>query len=327
MAKQKKQTKKKGAKAQKNQALRVMRGGGPTEAGTHALTVAAPALKHAQMMCNPFNPRLSTGCRYPDGNAGFTVTSQVRGIYPFPVTTASGAAWACFVANYPYNFVTGTLSAGTWTTGTAASAFTNAFTTTLAASPNEFRVVCAGIILRNTQSAMNAQGTVLISKIPQGISPGGGTWTSGSLFGDSIMKPIHAGMEICVLFKPSGVDFSAFHKANSVALETDNWDAISVEIIGGGNALIQLEVEYIMNLEHATYSSNQGYQAIAQQSVDLPLARNISKSVWSKVGSVIEGGVEFATKKLGQLAISAVAARFGGPKAGMSAYAAIRDVD
>lgn len=266
-------------------------------------------------MCNPFNPN-TQGCKYPDGQAGFTIPIQVRGLMSLStVSTTGGCAWA-FGAGFPYN--TAGSGGAPYTFANGSATFPNATLTAILANGGTLRPVCGGIIIRSQQSAMNAQGTVIITKVPAGV-PNGTVWSSGVIYGDARTYPLVAGMEVCVLLKPQGPVAYDFQPVNTSAFEARDWDNILVEVMGATAtaATPVLEIEYLCNYEVIPAAANVAYQQLASPTKDNPLARHVTKSVWDRVGSFIAGGVDKVTDRLSKLAVeaagSAVGAMIGGP--------------
>lgn len=278
---------------------RAMRGGGQFQAGSQLAVIASNAKSHLTM-CNPFDARKSLGCRYPDGNASMSLPIQIRGIDAISTIAASANALAIYGLGYPYNRILGTALGATWTlAGTATAAIANSTLTTLIANGGTLRPVCAGLIIRCSQSAMNASGTVVISKIPGQVVAGSTSFPHASMYGEVRAFPIYAGMEVCVLFKPEGADAFNFGPVNTAAGFENPWDYIAIEIISGsGTATAVLSVEYISNVEVCFNSDNIAYEMFSRPTVENPLVVSTVKKVWSSIGSVIEGGVQVASRLL-----------------------------
>jgi hypothetical protein len=235
----------------------------------------------------------SVGCKYPDGEGNATIALQNRGLY----TLASGAAgntFEVFSAGYPYNGLgVGSFSSPTYTmTGTSSSLFSQALLNTLITSGGSaYRPVCGGMIFRSMQSAMNASGTLILSKLPYGL-PESGTWTSGTLLGDTKTFPITAGMSVSVLFTPMGTTAFEFVSANTTTTYSSGvaWDSIGVEITGATASANILECEYIVNHEVSVSSTEYGYQLLATKSKSNPRAIEITRAATAALPSTIIKG-------------------------------------
>lgn len=276
-------------------------------------------------MCNPFSPK-SLGCRIPDGNSELVIPAQIRGLTAL-ATNANGALMSIFTTGVPYNQLVGTaLTGGHWTFAAAYnSAFQNSVVNSILGVPANngslYRPVCGGIIIRCVQSAMNASGTLVISKIPK-VPNVASDLVSGNMYGDVKAVPIVAGMEVPVLFKPIGATSSQFIQQNENNQGQPNyWDAISVEVIGGTVGAAVLEIEYVVNVELVPMAGQMAYQWLALKSDTNPIVVAATKKVWSLADSIFTKGVDYASNQLGRLARGAIAGLIGGPVASRLAIA------
>lgn len=281
--------------------------------------VVKSKLEMLKTMCNPFNTA-SLGCKYPDGQVGYTIPIQVRGMN-IPPTLAGGNGFYCFGTGYPCNYIQAFQYtapnydlqvnwSATYINNTLGAMITNGCT---------LRPVCGGIVIRCIQSAMNAQGTLIVSKFPEYIAANS-QYTSAGMYGEVKLYPITAGMEVCVLFKPTGVDAHKFSGLNTGTTESAyQWDYIGVEVVGASASTSVLEFEYIVNYEVAVNAASQSYSAFATKSKTDTVLTTATRSIWTEASSIIEGGVEAAGRYLGRFARSAVAGLIGGPEMGMLA--------
>lgn len=316
------------AKGKKQQKKKSSGGGSKGKGANSMAKMSRPvSSRHAAMqlhresshlaMCNPFSHK-TIGCKYPDGGASLSLPVQVRGLYAEGVT-AAGVNCFAISPQYGYNVLGATITSTTWTFAASASqVFNNTLMTTLAGAGAQFRPVCAGIVIRSTQSAMNAQGTIILTKVGSGVAPGS-TWAQGQLQAEAATYPITAGMQICVLFKPVGPMAYDYHGMNSVNFEAFDWDQVVIELIGCVASSTPLEIEFICNYEVQVNASTMGYGQLARPTNDNPVARAVTKSTWSKIGSFIEGGVEYATKKIMDVAAATAVGMIAGPEGGVAA--------
>ncbi len=225
------------------------------------LTRRAQGLEKVCSLSDPFCV-VAKGAKWPDGNGASSMVGQVRG----HITVNSDAAGAALVHVTPalnYTFISGTLVAGTWTT--SATLFATPGIAAITTYLNEYRLVTAGIVIRNVPAALVAQGFVQVTRM--GRFPGVSTTIgAGESYGVSTSThPITTGMEIPVIFRPLGNEARNFLAPNTSNTVIPNyWDTIKIELIGGpaSNAYC-LDIEVIYNLEFTLNSSYVTLQSYA----------------------------------------------------------------
>lgn len=286
--------KKKGKK--KNQALAVERGMRGNQSGLQSMQRIQSMQKKATKgtFAHLFDMLLpgSAGCKFPDGTGNGTLSIPNRALYTF-TSGSGGNSVLSITAGYPYNVLgVGSFSNPNYTMqASAGEVFNQALLTTLITTGNStYRPVCGGMIIRCVQNAMTAQGTLIVSKLPNAI-PESATFTSGTILGDAATFPITAGMEVAVLFKPNGIAAYDFVAQNTAATYGSgvNWDSIFIEITGCTASVPILEIEYLVNLEISVSNSDFGYQVLATKSPANPRAVDITHEVMQAVPSIIKG--------------------------------------
>jgi hypothetical protein len=171
-----------------------------------------------------------------------------------------------------------------------------------------YRVVTAGVIIRNMLPALTASGYVIINRL--GSAPAlSATVTNGNTYAvDSATHPLVAGMEIPVIFRPSGSGSRAFQAQNTSGSQlTGEWDFLSIEVVGAPiNTASVLDIEFVYNLEFELLNTYNSLQAILPSSAPSSgLTRQIADSASKAVGSLAHTSVN---------AFTAAAARYIGSK-------------
>lgn len=189
------------------------------------------------------------GAPWPDGNgfaAGpYAIRNHVQ------VSSLSNGGALTYIT--PINVPACTLLAGTWTgtqyttdatyTSIPGYNFSTYFTT--------YRVVTAGIVIRNLSSVMNTQGYLIISRLtaPPTFST---NVAPGVVINPQVLTyPIVPGMEIPVLHRPIGADsrnFVVFSSASTQIVDP-HWDIIKIEVVGAAASAVCIDIEIYYNYE------------------------------------------------------------------------------
>jgi hypothetical protein len=262
----------------------------PTKVQTHPMV---PRGVHEKVcaITDPFCAN-ARGARYPDGAGGNTLTFQVRAHVSL-ATLSVGGTVAYFLGSLPYSYIqAASYSAGNYTLNTTYTQTTQA--QTWAAYLGTYRLTTAGIIIRNVLPALTAQGYIIVSKetTPPPVSS---VIAAGDVYGNEVeTRPLFAGQEVSVMFKPVGSIARTFSGGNSSTTTNTGWDNIKIEVSGGPASTTVLDVEILYNVEFQLNLSNEGlHQFIANQNAaPAQHAIEASNNVISKMGSIVTGGVE-----------------------------------
>jgi hypothetical protein len=313
--------KKKGNKRQKKAKKAKMTSGmsmNPSKVPKPAATVPYKHMDMLNSMCSPWSPE-SLGCKYPDGITSTSIPVQNRALVSVATLAASSGPMNAYVftMGLPYGYVYCAAPATTATTWTFAATYFENTTASLADtlvknSGFTYRPVCGGIVIRSVQNAMTAQGTVIVSKLS--IPPAtGSTMAVGNILGDAKTYALTAGMEIPVLFKPSGINAYNFQPGNTSTTPISNWDCIMVEFTGcSGSSIIVASIEAIVNYEILAPSGQTQYNLISTPTPpNNPVVRNAVSHAYNKTSSIFDKGVEFAENKLASLAEEALSDIWG----------------
>lgn len=247
-------------------------------------------------MCNPFSDA-AHGCKYPDGTASSSIAMQGHGFATLGVN-AQGTGIVQFITNMPTAYVASTTLTGTtpmWNfSGSAWQKVSNALVDQLINVDGGFyRINCAGIVIRCSQNAMQAQGSMIISRTPWQVALATDQWLPGNMTSTSTkVVPIVAGAEYVVLFQPQGQGARNF-TSSSMTGQLPYWDTIVVEMQGATpSATNVITVEYCYNMEIAPRTKDQSYFEFATKSPPAnPFMTTLISGVTSTMNDVFEGGL------------------------------------
>jgi hypothetical protein len=189
--------------------------------------------------------------RWPDGNGNGTIPVTFRSHQAITAFANGGALVYSNPTGFPYSLYTASsYSAGSYTVSTTGSSVSGPFDVYAAFST--FRVVSAGIIIRNLATVMNTSGYLIISRPTSLNVLGGSEVTGNSMLFKNITIPISPGMEIPLIHCPVGNEsrnFIAFPAAATTNIVDAAWDGIRIELVGCGVSSIAIDIEFVYRLE------------------------------------------------------------------------------
>lgn len=270
---------------------------------------------------DPFCPH-AKGARWPDGNGSNTLTYQARGLLNL-VTTVDGASLSYLGATLPFNSLPpGAYGAPTFTMN---AAFQRAGTNSnWQAYASTYRVVTAGIIIRNILPAMTAQGILVITRMTTFPSLGASVTTGLLNQGEVYTVPITAGMEIPLLFSPVGIDARDFKSQNINTTINDGWNVYKIEVIGSVASASVITIELVYNIEFTLIENYADMSTLSTVENPISIASTtIATKLTNSIGTVIYNGASKFSSLIATKAAQALGTYFGGPAGGMAAGGAM----
>jgi len=285
-----------------------------------------PSTAMVEMVCSLSDPfcQHAKGSKWPDGFGEATMTAQLRG-HQTMITNSSGNDIRYISPTIQYGIMTAASYTNPNFTLTANYSATAGYNIV---SPyiNTYRVVSAGIIVRNICPALTAGGYIILTR--QASMPAPSILVaSGSVQGvDSATHSICAGMEVPIIFRELGTSSRTFVApgVTSTTYTPNGWDVVSIEIAGAPASTNMLDIEYVYNIEFTLLPANVGLQQFLPVSgPSNSMAANVANKVSSTLSSLAYHGVEH----FGKVAVSAIVAKLAGPKAGSMTYQALGNGD
>jgi hypothetical protein len=246
---------------------------------------------HVAAVCSvtdPFCPA-SKNSKWPDGTSGNTLTEQFRGntvLACFP----GGKNVFAFAPNAPFGYIAGSAEAGNdITLGAAYQTYRGG--SMLATYGDKVRVVSAGCVVRCIAAATTAQGIVTFGTAPPPLVNQVVT-TGQELYQEVAIRAIQPGMEFSWIATPKGTGARDF-QAQSTSTSVDNdWNALWIEISGGGVSQNLLNIEWFINVEFDAKVTSRALTQIAKPNpAKSSTAEQATSHVHKSIGSFIEGGV------------------------------------
>jgi hypothetical protein len=245
------------------------------------------------------------GVRFPDGTSTGTLAMQIRTVLTLGTgTTANGAQGrSVFVFGgqlpYAYNF-SATIAGGPPAVYTWSAAYLDATTgTSFTSYAAKYRIVSWGIVLRSIVNATVAAGYITVRRyndmpaVATTIAPGSMSGTEVKTF------PLTAGMQVCVSGEKMGVDADRFQTVNTTTTENPGWGCIVVEQVGTAttDSATPMTVEVYYNVELTIKEDQPGLNQFLPPATPKNVAAITGQTkVANKVSTIIEGGVQTATK-------------------------------
>jgi len=278
-----------------------------------------------QKVCSitdPFCPG-AKGMKYPDGQGGNTLAMQLRGHYS-PLTDATGNVFISIHAALWNNLiVTNTLSSGNYigsATGAPYASTTQSYSSTFVVGNQpvflgNYRVVSAGVILRNLLSANTAQGYCIVQKRSTPLLGAAFTYPSGDMNGTEVETfSLAAGAEMCMVFKPQGTESRVFQApvpSNQAALTSvlpnTGWDYITIDAQGCPVSSSPIDVEYVYNIEFTIVNTQDALaQLIPKEAPSNPKMIAASTHVVSTAGSLFKDTASNIGSKMEKYAANAL---------------------
>lgn len=262
------------------------------------------------------------GMRWIDGASFGTVPYRVRNHLAI-ATSATGSALVEFNPQYLAACqLTFAWAGSNYTAGSNYGSVTGS--TNLAATFTQFRVVTAGIIIRNLSSVMLTSGYLIISRsstptllAATGIPAGQVNFTS------VLTVPVTPAMEIPVIHMPLGTqarDFIGFLPTATTQWTDQCWDTIRIELVGGNQNAVVLDIEVIYNYEFTLPDGSilsQGLPAkIDFSAKDIEIATRTANSLGDRVWNSVKEVGKFVADAAKEAGIAVAVSRFGGAGAG-----------
>lgn len=201
-------------------------------------------------VCGQTDPFCShaLGARIPDGNAGRSLTFQVRGNQVVS-TNAAGAGGCLLVAEFPYNsnLLVGTANTTTLTFPPTLVQFPAA--SAFSASVGNWRCVSFGVKVSSILNATNNSGYIVIAStatVPSTVT------VPDMEYDDAVMIPLNNFKGITWISKRlSNYNLYAALGGNSVSypFTSDNYTKCVVTMIGQANVTAAVLIEFVANYE------------------------------------------------------------------------------
>lgn len=223
-----------------------------------------------QKICSLTDPfcEHAKGAKWPDGNGASTMVAQVRGHISVP-TSANGRALVHVSPEFAYSFTSATDTGANFTI--SATTFATPGNAPLSTYLNEYRIVSAGLVIRNMPTAFTTQGFIQVTRMARFPVLGSTVGYSESYGVCTSSHSLTAGMEVPVVFRPIGVESRSLVAPSASNTVIPNfWDTIKIEIIGGPLSYTYcLDLELILNLEFTlnfNYVTLQSYAPVTAPS-------------------------------------------------------------
>jgi hypothetical protein len=243
----------------------------PNKSSTTSRTTGKATIRNAvEALCAITDPfcNHAQGVRWPDGNGNNSIPITSR-VHLTMTTFTNGGALTYF---NPYGFPYGVLTAATYAAGsyTLNTIYTSAsgpinFSTTF----STYRVVSAGIIIRNLMTVMNTSGYIIISRPNYAGTLGGVEPVGYDTLYKTMIVPITPGMEFQQIFLPVGIEARSFiplNNSSNTQLADPSWDNLRVEIVGAQVSTVALDIEFVVRLEVTpTFLSSANNSILFQQ--------------------------------------------------------------
>jgi hypothetical protein len=287
-------------------------------------------LKQICAITDPFCDH-ALGSKWPDMNTLRSLPYTVRGFQTITLD-ASGNGCALFCPVWLGGVATGTVT-GTTCGFTGNLGYWPGIT---GITPGQVRLVSGGLTIANTGAPMTSGGVLVVASVAGGESVNLASIDMGSYLQQEIRsRPFAACINApaaCV-FRPGGTISRQFNNTiapQSVsAANTWDWNSFCVMVQGGVANGAVVRVEFFLHFE-LTFPKGDAFNLmltpaapnntfLQQAAADITSSiQTVAVDTAKQVGSNV---MKKALKTVGKLAISAVAARFGGAGAATSAYA------
>lgn len=256
--------------------------------------VKEPPAKAVGTVCGITDPFCyhAKGASWPDGTGQAAMPAYVRGHTPL-TPTAAGGILSFYTPAISYCSLDTVAAGANFTTGTTYGATPGGGVVNTYAQ--SYRVVSAGIVIRNVAPALTTQGYVIVNRLAE-FPNGALAITAGNVYGsDTRTYPMKAGLEIPIIFRPLGSSsraFKAINSTNTVKPDAD-YDIISVELVGGPASGVALDIEWFICCEFTlTQVYNNLNQFIPTSAPSHPLFRTVADKVSEEMSAVAVEGME-----------------------------------
>lgn len=260
-----------------------------------------------EMVCGLTDPfcKAAKGARWPDGLGQDAMTGQVRG-HQSLVTYGNGTQLGFYTPSISYNNMLAS-AANPFAMPAALSATPGGQAVT--AYSSTYRIVSAGIIIRNIASAFTTAGFIIVTRHPK-LPAFSANIIAGSVYGTTASThSLHAGMEVPLIFKEIGTNSRTFQNANTTTVQPDNgWDVIGIEIVGAPVSLVMLDIELVVNVEFTLTETNIGLSQLTTNiSPDEPQLARAANQVSTELSTMAWNGLD----QFGAAAIRAIKSKLG----------------
>jgi len=169
--------------------------------------------------------------------------------------------------------------------------------TAVSSYANTYRIVTAGIIVRNVAPALTAQGYIIVTRGGSGMFPAlSGTKSEGNVYGtESATHALSAGMEIPIIFRPVGTAARSFRDlgTGSTAQPDGGFDVISLELVGCPTSGTSIDIEFVYNIKFTLTSANEGLaQLLPVSSPTHPLVATVANKASLALGDLAYNGLK-----------------------------------
>lgn len=251
------------------------------------------------------------GSKWPDGNGSSSLPFQLRGHFQYN-TLASGNSIFYITPSLNYSLLGAVSYSGPNYTMATSLINNPGMPTGVLNLISEYRIVTAGVVLRNLPSAMNTSGFITITRMSSQPNAGA-TVPSGGVYGvQSVTHPLQAGMEVPVIFRSLGNVARDFLPTTLVSgsnpSQSAGWDTIQVEILGGLASTATLDIEFVYNVEIQLTTANEFIQSIVP--VTAPSSPTIVKMA-DKAAIPLADLAHKSVQSFGKTAVKLIGSFFG----------------
>ena len=256
------------------------------------------------------------GAKILDGNSAGSVPLQSRATFSVPIDASGNGLVYIGNGSFPYNKLS--VGSSTATDYTTATVFTSVVDANVTAATDQYRIVSAGVSVRNNLSANNSQGQLTISRVTQFPALNSAV-PVGVIEGiETIATALYPGAEIQCIGRNRGIgalDFWSKTADTGAMSVAPNHDVFKIEVNGAIPATKAIVVDVVMNLEIAlNLTSGTGGVSVMQQIInpksdDDPLVQKMVARAFNAVGSFVQGTIDASSEHLARVA-SATAREF-----------------
>jgi hypothetical protein len=259
-----------------------------------------------QKICSVTDPFCddARGGRWLDGLAFATAPFSARAHITMSTLSNGGTVSYFAPINCPYGTLsTASYSAGNYTMGGAYASTTGSVS--VGVYFTGFRVVSAGLVIRNLTSVMNTSGYVIVTREAVYPAPAAVVAAGNMVNPQVTTHPISPGMEVPVIHRPLGSaarDFALFTASTATPITDPAWDVIKVEIVGAPVSAVSLDIEIYYNYEMQLVDGSVLAQVVPKSSVSNPVVNNIA----NKVNDALVNGNHGSLKDLEKSAVNQI---------------------
>lgn len=246
-----------------------------------------------EMICAVTDPfcQKAKGAKWPDGLSEGSLPGQIRGHLSITTLGNGGYLVFCFPAvstGYlpPQSHGSGYLMATTYALAPGYNA--------IAAYAADYRIVSAGIIIRNICPALTTGGYMILTRMAT-VPAVSTTIADGNVYGvETATHALCAGMEIPVTFRPLGSSARAFTPiAGGAVYPASGFDCVSIELVGCPASTAMIDIEFVYNVEFTLTAANVALQQFLPTAApESPVMVKIANQASTTLSSLAHTGVE-----------------------------------